>query len=364
MEIEVKALNIVLAVNSRNLSDKHTIPYFQNIMFDVKDGKCTVVTGDQITEIATHLQVSNAEDAKFCIEGTSFIETMKLIDDEIITITVKDTTAIIQAGKNKYRLGCMDAKLFPRLLTDNEEYVGLPLNTVKHIESAAPFIKHNDTRTSLTGVNMGYSKGHLHIQGTDSFIFYNGKIEIDDEVESCIINRKIVDIIGCFKDSIVIDYAVNNKCAIFKDPAVTVKVRLVEGKYPDAAVYFDAPKANSILVNKQQFTKAVKRSNIYTSKAERKLVFEMDTETEQVKMGAEDKPYNKKFYELFDAEKMESEEDMFALNPLFLQTVLNCVESDNVLIRKNSGEREAVFFRDEEGTSGMECFVAPTTINS
>lgn len=361
MKVETKLLSRVLDVNSRNLPATHVIPYFQNILFEVKDNKCTIVTGDEVSEIATYIQVEEADDHRFCIDGKSFIDTVKLIDEEFITITIKGKSALIKAGKSKFKLPCLEPSHFPRLITSETDYTNVPNEIIKHFEKVNGYINPKDSRPVLTGVNLVTKGNKLMIQGSDSFVFFNAELPVDQEVPSGTINKRIVDVIGAFREAIQINYAVDGKCVILKDGSITIKVRLIDGNFPNISPFLEAPRKNRIVANKQKLLKALKRAMIYTSLKSKMVILEFDSDSNTIKVYAEHVELSKKSVEIFEPESFSSESYKLGVNGLFLQNLINTIDSENIAL-ENASPKAPLFVTDEDGISGIDCFMAPMSI--
>lgn len=372
--LETKRISQVLDINAKCLGASKIIPMYESILFNIKGGKCNIVTSDGTSEITTFMKVDDESiNESFAVEGKVFMDTIKLIDQPEITLELKEKTLIVKAGKSKYKMSVYPSKDFPIMPYDETiESVKIPNDTADKMIKSGVCVDGNGIRTSMSGINIYSEKGKLIIQGTDSFNFYRSTVDFDgDNIESVVINKNIVAIVDTFKNTNDLHFSTNKKIALFKDGSATVKVNLVDIAPPNSG--YPNKSANELIsrvgkggyftINRIALIKSIKRAMIYSNTETRGVVFSCSEEDKDVLIYSSSKVLNRESNEPLEVKSFQIGKDLkVGFDSRRLLTALNLIESDLVKIQL-TGPREFMVISNNEGDSSEISIVMPQHIS-
>lgn len=368
--LETKLLNQVLDVNAKNLGSGKIIPMFETVLFKIEKGVCNITTSDGISETTTFMKINDESiNENFAVDGSAFVNTIKLIDDEFVDLIIKGSALTIKAGKSKFKMSTFPGKDFPVIPFKSDiEFIKIPTDSVSRIIKAGSCVNPNDTRISMSGINMYTEKGKLIIQGTDAFIFYRSTSEVEQgEIESVVINKVITSVIENFKNATELYFATDNKTAVFKSSSAIIKVKLVDAsqKYPqEAANKFveKLGKQGSFTIHRMALIKAIKRAMIYSKIDTKGILISCNDEEKVITVTSESRETHRSSSEELVYKSFELGQDAsVGVNSSFMLSMLNNIESEYVRVQV-AGLREPVFITDPDGLSDETTVIAPFNI--
>lgn len=244
-KIHQKDLISVLLSMETVLSSKAVIESLKGIKIDVKENSIsftaskskmsiinTVTTGDS--------DIENLEKGSCVIAGFQFINIIKKINENYITIEKIDSKIHIKTIKTHIEMNEYDIHSYPQILFDikSDETITLDKNIFYDTYQKTKYsISTNPMKQILTGVNFKILNNELKMASTDSLrmTFYkkefqtssNLNITIDKEILQSLI--KILDQI----DDNDVDIQLIQNQFLLSSKNIKIKAKLLDGQFPE-----------------------------------------------------------------------------------------------------------------------------------
>ena len=161
---------------SKGLSSKTPMPSLTGIYVEAEDNKLIFTTTNRELSIQVVVPANEnleiEETGNCLIPGKYFVEIIKKIEDETITVAIFDETAIkIITERSQFTLNALEKEVFPKLTFVGEgEPILFSAQNLKTIIKQTSFsASTSEQRLVLTGVNFEINKDELFITATDSF---------------------------------------------------------------------------------------------------------------------------------------------------------------------------------------------------
>ncbi len=261
-EIQSKLSNIQNIVEKKN-----TMPILSHFLLDARKKGAYIVATDLETAMKEPLQVRVEKEGKICIPARKMFEIIKEVDGDVQCETVDDQWLKIKAGKSNFRLACLSSGEFPAWpgMEDKEE-ISIEADILKDvIEKTIYAAGESDTRYTLNGLLFHLtSGGTITVVGTDGhrLAIISKQIQgtINEEKKLIVPKkaaaelRKIIEKSG---ESVKVTLDKNH--VLFTVGKIEFLTRLIEGTYPSYEQVIPAHNENKILVNREAFTKSLRR---------------------------------------------------------------------------------------------------------
>ena len=357
MEINLKALLTTLEANAKVLGGNKVIPAYENLVFEIKEGKCTITSGDGKVQVTTVMFIDKTVTESFEVYGKTFIETLKLSDSETVTLKIKDNMLLIGAGKSKYKLPITTGNNFPRIKVEEEDVFNISNEIVTQIIKASNFDNPNDLRLALSGISIRYDKGKIFVESSDSHKFYHGSIDSNVQIPSVILQHSIANIIDTFKGSEKLEISVSKKSTTFRNDYVEVTVLNIDEKFPDVSRFVILPET-FIKVNKNLLVKSIKRAMLYSNVTTKMII--LTVKDSKLTVTSEDIDYNKQSKDEVDL--IEANIDInIGTNGNFLLSVLSVLDAEEVKLNMDSPTTP---IKINSENSSIICLVMPMVIST
>ena len=285
MKFTISRNTLLTTLNSvsKGLSSKTPMPSLTGIYVEAETEKLIFTTTNRELSIQVVVPVSEnleIEETGSClIPGKYFVEIIKKIEDETITIAIFDETAIkIITERSQFTLNALEKEVFPKLTFEGEgEPILFTAQNLKTIIKQTSFsASTSEQRLVLTGVNFEINKDELFITATDSFRLSRKNTKLDGTYDKKKINipsKSIDDFNKILEEhhEVVELYLINNK-ALFKYQNVSFVTRLIEGTYPDVSSLFPKNSLVDLKFNKNELIAAIDRAALLNSNDNLNLV--------------------------------------------------------------------------------------------
>jgi len=359
MKINVnnKSLTQCLEVVSRALPQKVIIPINSFMLFSIKDGACEIYAQNGKLQIKGRIGVDLKEEVKICIPGNIFMNTIRLLNDEEITLDYNEEKLLLQivAGKKKYKMTCEDPKNYTlqKVGESSAEFKFPAADLVRYVGTLSKIVKWDDMRPEIAGVTMVSNKGTIDITGTyESFYFYRADTRVDISENVAIVMHKDISIaVGSMKgngDSVI---TIGKKSmSIYIDSFEFTSV-LVDVKSPIILEkYFVYEEEKYIVANKQDLMMSIKRASNYAGVNSLVVLSLIDNE---LKINSENSEYGIDAEEVIDVENNNTENIDIAVNLKFIGSILSNIIGEYVKIYI-SAKNKPIYIRDHDNLKSPE----------
>lgn len=343
---------------SKGLSSKTPMPSLTGIYVEAEFNKLVFTTTNRELSIQVVVPVSEnleIEESGSClIPGKYFVEIIKKIEDESITVAIFDETAIkIITERSQFTLNALEKEVFPKLTFEGEgEPILFSAQNLKTIIKQTSFsASTSEQRLVLTGVNFEINKDELFITATDSFRLSRKNTKLDGTYDKKKINipsKSIEEFNKILEENqeVVELYLINNK-ALFKYQNVSFVTRLIEGTYPDVSSLFPKNSLVDLKFNKNELIAAIDRAALLNSNDNLNLVKIQISPNKKVKIlstSTEIGNVEEDIYPLMISETLQLQ---VAFSAKYLLEALKAFDSNEITIHF-TGEIKPFIIKSEE----------------
>lgn len=314
-----------------------------NIVADGNRVRFTANNGE--TTVTANASAEIVEEGNVATDGKLFVEAVKKITDEEITIEEADKRLNL-----KYKGGCLKLPLltFNQMPLENDAAeaafvisVSAFNDTVSRVQA---FCAKDDSHRYLKGVNFKTNGGSLTAVGCDGFRLAKIVTQIEKEGGKDInitVPLTALQIISSLADKsndrLEILLSKNGNVLRVKQDIITITSVLYGEAYLNYNNIIPSTFTSSVEVNKTEFTYAIERSTVVSETTNKTvkltvspLALEISTESNT---GA--------LVEEIDA-TMSGKEFVIGFNAKFLMDVLKCLKADKVKLQANGSTKPVV----------------------
>jgi DNA polymerase-3 subunit beta len=358
MEINLKSLISVLDVNAKVLGGSKIIPAYENILFEIKDGRCSIITSDGKVQVRTVLFIDKEVNEKFAVFGKTFIETLKLSDSETVVLKIKENNLLIGSGKSRYKLPISDGSDYPIIKSDISQFSQVSSELATHIMKASNFDNPNELRLALSGISLRYAAGKICIEASDAHKFYHGEVDSEVQIPSVIVQHAISNIIDSFKSIDKMEVGISGTASVFKNDAIEVTVLNIDEKFPVIPQFLELPDTY-VKVNKVSLIKSIKRTLLYANLNTKTVA--MKVSEGKLLLSSEDLDYNKQAKDEVELIEDTIKNIEIGFNAQFMIGVLSTIDAEEVYIRMTTPQHAIKINSDLSDTI---CLVMPMVLQN
>ena len=250
------------------------------ISFALIEGVYMNREGDSLTLCANDLEMAiklSTRDAKGDGEGATvlpkkFVQIVKQLPDNEVKITIKDDKAVIESGKSRFKLNCIDADEFPVL---DDGYMGNPSFEIEGraikvmIRKVAFCVSADIDRPVFMGVHITNEEGVLSCMASDTYRlswYKNLKIDYAEPFEILVPGALLTKVGKIVNDDDNVRVHIDSSELVFVTDDYVVSARLIDGKYPDLKKALPKNPETQIVINKQALSDAINRARLVIGK--------------------------------------------------------------------------------------------------
>lgn len=279
------------------------LPILNNVLFraDISGLKLTATNLDMTVTCSVRSKVD--QPGEYTVPAKLIADYVSLLPDERVDIDLLDTSLSVVCGSSKTKINGLAPSEFP--------LVPQVTGGVKFIVPVAPFdgalgqtlfsVSTSEARQVLTGAYLEFdgNKKILTIAATDSYRLGERQIALTGDIMG---ERKVVvpartlaelrRIIGVLRDSVEIpetlEIEITDNQVAFRYGSVELSSRTIDGVYPDYRQIIPKESKTEIVVNKTQFSQAVKRASLFSKAGLFDVKLEVKAGTNEVVLSATD----------------------------------------------------------------------------
>jgi len=233
--------------SSSSVGSKSSV--IEGILIDAKeDGICVLTSIDVEKGVRLSVEAQVEEAGYYIINAQKFIQTMRVMEGEFITLTVDENLqACISSGKSNHRMNALkgeDYPATPRLVTEDGFIIGQAA-LKKMLSKVMYAMAYKDTRPVLNGCYFRVTENRLLAVSCDSFKLAKctSEVEIENKNEdnsalnfSFIVPSKTVTELFRFlsdDEEETVRVYMTRKNIVFQIGEITFFSRLIDGQYID-----------------------------------------------------------------------------------------------------------------------------------
>lgn len=289
--IKKQILNEKLNIVSKAISNKNIVPVLSGIKFDLKKEGLFLTTSNDDIAIETCIDKKDIdkidETGSIIIPGRYFLEIIRKLEDDIITMETDGLKIIISTKRGEYSLNGMSTNEFPNIKFDLiEKPIILSQKVLKNIINQTSFaVSTQESRPVLTGINFQIDGDILECTATDSYRLAKKIIHLENKQNSkiniVVPGKNLVELTKIMDDeekNVELHIFSNN--ILVKTEDILFQSRLLNNSYPDTSKLIPTDFEVSITIDLVEFYNAIDRVSLLTSEKDKNLVkMELDDKT-------------------------------------------------------------------------------------
>lgn len=283
LTIKKQILNEKLNIVSKALSNKTIVPVLSGIKFDLKKEGLFLTTSNDDIAIETFIDkkyIDNIiDDGSIIIPGKYFLEIIRKLDEDSITLETDGLKIIISTERGEYTLNGMNSNEFPNIKFDLvEKPILLQSQILKTIINQTVFaVSTQESRPVLTGINLQISEDVLECVATDSYRLAKKIVYLDskqkNDINIVIPGRNLIELTKIIEDdekNVELHIFSNN--ILFKTNDMLFQSRLLNDRYPDISKLIPTEFEVTIKVGLNELFNTIDRVSLLTSEKDKNLV--------------------------------------------------------------------------------------------
>ena len=273
--ISSKAFSSRLLDMGRVIVSKNSVAILECFVFDVKDGKLTIMASDNENTLVSSVALNEHDgEIRFAVNAKTVQESMKEIPDQPLDIFVNETTfeVTVDYQNGQYKFMGQSAEEYPVPPALEGETTTFRIDSEQLISGIgrALFATADDTlRPVMNGVFFDIKENKLAMVASDGHKLACGEVENVGASEdgSFILPKKPASLVkalfGNEKAEVGVEFNMRN--AVFTTETSTLICRLIEGHYPNYKSVIPNNNPNEAIVNRAGILSALRRMLIFSN---------------------------------------------------------------------------------------------------
>lgn len=366
--IESQLLAKNLNVLKRVISSTTPMPILSCFLFRVVEKKLTIVSSDLDITLEIELEAECSEDGAFAVSSDIFMEMIKALPDQAVTLMVSEKELEIESLSGNYNMAVDNAKEFPKSPSFEEKTsTSIAAHVLNKALTKTMFATGtDDLRPMLTGVCLDFKKESLVFVATDAnkLVKYTRlDMKSESEMQLIVPKKPLTVLIAALtgKDSdVVIGFNGTNVSFVFEN--TVMMCRLIDAKYPPYENVIPKDNPNTIEINRTELVSSLKRISIFANRMTHQVI--IDKKGNSLTILSEDKDYSSKGTETLTYIG-DGDDIRIGFNARFLSEMLSNLTSKKVKIAMSAPNRAGIITPisgDDENESTL-MLVMPIMIN-
>lgn len=284
-----------LAIASRGLSARSTLPILSGILVSCSEGQVTFQTSDLEVSVKTHVAGLVEEPGQTVIPGRLFSEIVRNLPEAAVKVEVERDTAVVSCGNASFTLKTLspdDFPKFPEVQVDRR--VTLPSDTVSAVvRQVARAVSRDETRAILTGILLTVEGPTMKMVATDSYRLAVREIVLEEPssetVEVVIPGKALEEVVKLVQGIDTVVLGVSENQIVFEMGDTTFITRRIEGTYPNYKALIPKECETTVRVATEDMAAAVKRVSLLAQhNASIRLAIQVDDQTLSLSAATQD----------------------------------------------------------------------------
>lgn len=358
MQIIVQSQNLTknLSIVKNVIPGNHTMPILGSFLFEVENNKIKVTGTDLDTTLSAVVDCECTEEIKFCVDASTFIELLKSIPSQPITLKVDKEIEIVTSS-GTYNMPIVDAKEFPTFKEIEEaEKLIIPGHVLNLGLTKTGFaIGNDDLRPSLNGICFDIKTDRLVFVATDAnrLVKYT-RTDLKSEVEKqFILPKKPIAALRAALTGLdcEVEMVYNIQNASFTFENFKIMCRLIDAKYPAYESVIPKDNPNTLEIARTELLGSLKRISIFSNKTTHQI--SLDKTPSTITLYAEDVDYSNKGVETLMC-VTDGEDIKIGFNSRFLTEMLSNMTDEQVKISMSAPNRAGILQPLKEASEDEE----------
>jgi DNA polymerase III subunit beta len=348
---------------------KSPMPALAHIQAVLKGNSLSFAATDLEVSMENKLQVTGQEDGKSLIPARKFMDLLRELPDEQLTIqiTKSDRITVMDQGGKKYNFSGESEEMYPKIpVLDESKLFKIDRSRLRRMISKTLFaVSRDELRPQLTGVFLQLGPGMLRLVSTDGHRLV--KVEWDNakyegEAKDFIVPAKaMVNVQRIAEGEGDIEIAFASNQLGFRVGNTTLVTKLIDGRFPNYTAVIPTENKNTLKIDLDQLGAAVRRVQIFSNAISRQIRVKL--ETEKATVTAEDVEEGGEAQETvvcsYNGESME-----IGYNSGYVLDMLKQIDTSEVLFELGSATSAGIVKpTEQEDNEDLLMLIMPVRLN-
>jgi len=258
---------------------RNTMPILANILINTSHGKVELIGTDLEVGMKTYFSADVEENGAVTVSGKKVFEIVESLSskDDVSFEKIDEKMIKIKSGASKFRVNILPKEDYPQVPEPKfKKDINLPLKKFKDmIERVYCAISH-EQRYYLNGALMKLKNNSIELISTDGhrLAYTYTKIEdlnIIEEIKGIISKKALSELRKLEDKTIAFDLDENN--LFFNVKNRTLTSRIIEGKFPNYKAVIPKDNNNTLTLDREKITNAVRRVSLLSTERSRGIKF-------------------------------------------------------------------------------------------
>lgn len=353
------------------VSTNPVIPILENFLIDITDGNLVATASDLQTTARISMPVDASGDGTIAVPAKIFLETLRNLPEQPITIQMDEETYSIEitSDNGRYKVSGANSVDFPRVpAVANSFSVQMEASTINRALGNTLFATSNDElRPSMSGVFMQLKADRTVFASTDGhrLVRYQRTDLTSPNETSILLPRKALNVVKGLlpSDKTAVKLNFNSSNAFFEFGNIELICRLIDERFPEYENAIPLNNTNVMTVERLELLNSLKRISIFSNKATNQVRFSINGN--ELQISAEDVDYSNEASEKLPCEFNGEESMEIGFSSKLMMEMLNNLSSVLVDLEMSAPNKAALLVPKtmEEGEDIL-MLIMPVMLNS
>ena len=362
-----------LSAISGVLGSNNTMAILDNFLFTVKGNTLTLTASDLDSTMTAVIELTNVE-GECCVAVPSkiMLETLKLVGENPIVFVINEENNEVKytIANGEYEAPCFPGNEYPQISAmQNAESFEMEPAVLQRAISKTLFATGNDElRPNMMGVFCELNSECITFVATDAhkLVRYRNTKNTSENPASFILSKKplahLKTILSGIDTPVKVEYSADTNHIQFSFGNLQLYSSLKEGKYPNYENVIPKENPNTLVVNREEFLRSIKRVGNYSNQSTFQVRISLSEEGTNIT--AEDIDFSNKAEEsiagLYSGEKMD-----IGFNSKFLREMLENMDGAEIRLEMSRPDRAALILPVEEyaAEENLLMLIMPVMLN-
>lgn len=362
-----------LSAISGVLGSNNTMAILDNFLFTVKGNTLTLTASDLDSTMTAVIELTNVE-GECCVAVPSkiMLETLKLVGENPIVFVINEENNEVKytIANGEYEAPCFPGNEYPQISAmQNAESFEMEPAVLQRAISKTLFATGNDElRPNMMGVFCELNSECITFVATDAhkLVRYRNTKNTSENPASFILSKKplahLKTILSGIDTPVKVEYSAATNHIQFSFGNLQLYSSLKEGKYPNYENVIPKENPNTLVVNREEFLRSIKRVGNYSNQSTFQVRISLSEEGTNIT--AEDIDFSNKAEEsiagLYSGEKMD-----IGFNSKFLREMLENMDGAEIRLEMSRPDRAALILPVEEyaAEENLLMLIMPVMLN-
>lgn len=356
--VKQQLLSHGISVVGRAVSPRSTLPVLSNILVKTEDGRLRLSATNLEMAITTWVGAKVQIDGAITVPARTFSDLVSNLANEEVTLTLDTSKNLlnVKCGASNTDIKGIDAEEFPPI-PEPDMSNGVPLNIENFkemIQQVAFAASKDDSRPTLTGVNLTTDGNRLTMAATDGYrISVRTSLlaeALPRRIDAIIPARAMTELSRIASDgdeTLLMSFPAERGQVIFHMKDVELVSQLVEGNFPDYKAIIPPSFKTQTILSTAGLLAACKQAEIIARDSSYVATLDIQPQGEGGKSSSLEitaKSEQTGSADILVDASIEGTPLLVAFNVLYLREVLEIIKTPNVVLETNSANSPGMIY--------------------